>query len=68
MTISTQCIPEGEKFQKFKDIAAAATANGSLILGQINHAGRQIDARMNPTTVSASDVQLCKSPPLRSLF
>lgn len=49
---------EGERFEKFKELAKVAKADGSLLVGQVNHPGRQVDARVNPVAISASDVQL----------
>ena len=58
MLIGPDSEPEGERFNKFRELAQAAKADGSLIVGQITHPGRQIQARVNPEAVSASDVQL----------
>lgn len=58
MMIDRTCEPEGERFEKFKELATAAKANGSLILGQINHPGRQVQLHLSATAVSASDLQL----------
>ena len=49
---------EGERFEAFKELATAAGKHGSLIVGQVNHPGRQVDERMQPHPVSASDVKL----------
>ncbi|KPM44536.1 hypothetical protein AK830_g1990 [Neonectria ditissima] len=56
--ITPECDTEGERFEKFKQLAAAAKANGSLIVAQVTHPGRQVAARVNPVAISASDVQL----------
>ncbi|KAK7408703.1 hypothetical protein QQX98_009119 [Neonectria punicea] len=56
--ITPECDPEGERFEKFKQLASAAKANGSLIVAQVTHPGRQVQARVNPVAISASDVQL----------
>lgn len=58
MLIGPDSEPEGERFDKFKALAGAAKAHGSLIVGQITHPGRQVQARINPEAVSASDIQL----------
>lgn len=58
MVITPECPPEGERFEAFKKIAAAAKVDGSLILAQVTHPGRQVQARVNPIAISASDVQL----------
>lgn len=52
---------EGERFEKFKQLAAAAKKDGSLFLAQVNHPGRQVPYKFNPVAISASDVQLGKS-------
>ncbi|KAF4955580.1 hypothetical protein FGADI_4415 [Fusarium gaditjirri] len=49
---------EGERFEKFKQLAAAAKKDGSLILAQVNHPGRQVPYKFNPVAISASDIQL----------
>lgn len=49
---------EGERFERFKEIAEAARREGSLVLGQVNHAGRQVSDAINKHPISASDVQL----------
>ncbi|KAH6628976.1 hypothetical protein C7974DRAFT_393567 [Boeremia exigua] len=41
-------------------LARAAKQHGSLIVGQISHPGRQVDARLQKDPVSASDVHLDK--------
>jgi 2,4-dienoyl-CoA reductase-like NADH-dependent reductase (Old Yellow Enzyme family) len=51
---------EGERFEKFKALATAAKANGSLLVGQVTQPGRQLEKKLNPETISASDVQLGK--------
>ncbi|TVY49275.1 NADH-dependent flavin oxidoreductase [Lachnellula occidentalis] len=48
----------GPRFEAFKDIATAAKAHGSLIVGQVSHPGRQVENRIQKNPVSASDVQL----------
>jgi 2,4-dienoyl-CoA reductase-like NADH-dependent reductase (Old Yellow Enzyme family) len=49
---------EGERFEKFKQMAAAAKKDGSLFVAQVNHPGRQVPYKINPVAISASDVQL----------
>ncbi|KAK6066815.1 NADH:flavin oxidoreductase/NADH oxidase [Seiridium cupressi] len=46
------------KFDEFKRVASAATAEGSLILAQISHVGRQLDTRVSSDTISASEQDL----------
>ena len=48
----------GERFERFKQMAAAAKAHGSLFIAQVSHPGRQVQDRIQPDPVSASDVQL----------
>ena len=49
---------KGERFQAFKEMATQAKAHGSLVMGQVNHPGRQVQDRLQPHPISASDVQL----------
>ncbi|KAG5794033.1 hypothetical protein H9Q69_006909 [Fusarium xylarioides] len=49
---------EGERFERFKQLATAAKKDGSLFLAQVNHPGRQVPYKFNPVAISASDVQL----------
>ncbi|KAL2849012.1 hypothetical protein BJX68DRAFT_267356 [Aspergillus pseudodeflectus] len=49
---------EGPRFDAFAKLASLAKAHGSLITGQVTHPGRQVDRRIQPDPVSASDVQL----------
>ncbi|KAM0453566.1 hypothetical protein ACHAPV_008900 [Trichoderma viride] len=58
MIITTDCPVSGPRFDKFQELAKAAKAHGSLIIGQLSHPGRQVQARLNPEAISASDVQL----------
>jgi len=51
----------GPRFQGFRRLATAGKAGGSLLLGQLNHPGRQAVEAMQPNPVSASDVQLIKN-------
>ncbi|KAL9610637.1 MAG: hypothetical protein Q9167_004679 [Letrouitia subvulpina] len=48
----------GERFEAFKELAAASKAHGSLIVGQVSHPGRQVQSTMQKNPVSASDIQL----------
>ena len=48
----------GERFERFKELATQAKKNGSLVVGQVSHPGRQTEARLQPNPVSASDLQL----------
>lgn len=46
------------RLAKFRAVAQAAKAHGSLVVAQLNHPGRQGTSNLNPNPVSASDVQL----------
>ncbi|KAL3422817.1 NADH oxidase 1 [Phlyctema vagabunda] len=48
----------GPRFEAFKELASAAKAHGSLVVGQISHPGRQVENRVQKNPVSASDIQL----------
>ncbi|OCK79488.1 FMN-linked oxidoreductase [Lepidopterella palustris CBS 459.81] len=48
----------GARFDAFKALAAAAKAHGSLIVGQLNHPGRQVEKSIQVNPISASNVQL----------
>ncbi|PSR82749.1 NADH oxidase [Coniella lustricola] len=52
---------EGERFEAFKALAAEAKAQGSLILAQVSHPGRQTTIDVQPNPISASNVQLVAS-------
>ncbi|KAJ3544918.1 hypothetical protein NM208_g2772 [Fusarium decemcellulare] len=58
MAIPLEAGFNGERFDRFKALAEGAKVDGSLILGQVNHPGRQVQYRLNPNALSASDVQL----------
>ncbi|KAL9059864.1 MAG: hypothetical protein Q9162_000934 [Coniocarpon cinnabarinum] len=49
---------DGERFEAFKKMGAAAKKDGSLIVAQVSHPGRQTADKLQPDPVSASDVQL----------
>ncbi|KAK8099039.1 NADH:flavin oxidoreductase/NADH oxidase [Apiospora kogelbergensis] len=49
---------EGERFEKFKEMATVSKKHGSLIVAQLSHPGRQVSDAINPSPISASDVQL----------
>lgn len=50
--------PSGERFEQFKKLADAAKKEGSLFVAQVSHPGRQVEDKINPNPISASDVQL----------
>lgn len=43
--------------EAFKPVIATSKAHGSLVIGQLTHAGRQTPSDINPNPVSASEVQ-----------
>ncbi|KAJ1307103.1 hypothetical protein OPQ81_001221 [Rhizoctonia solani] len=47
-----------ERIEQFRKIAAAGKANGSLMVIQLSHAGRQVPVYVNPHPVGASETQL----------
>lgn len=48
----------GERFDRFQELALASKANGSLIIAQVGHPGRQTSAELQLHPISASDVQV----------
>ena len=50
--------PEGERFEAFKAMAEAGKKEGSLMVAQVSHPGRQVQDKIQPNPISASDVQL----------
>ncbi|KAF7892449.1 uncharacterized protein EAF01_010529 [Botrytis porri] len=53
---------EGERFERFSAMAKAGKAHGSLMVAQVSHPGRQVENRVQPNPISASDVQLEGNP------
>ncbi|KAK8161784.1 hypothetical protein IWX90DRAFT_388392 [Phyllosticta citrichinensis] len=51
---------EGPRFEAFKEMAEVSKKEGSLILIQVSHAGRQVWDAIQPNPISASDVQIEK--------
>jgi len=51
----------GERFEAFKELAAAGKAHGSLMVGQVCHPGRQIEEKYVKEGISATAVQLGES-------
>lgn len=49
---------EGERFERFKEIATVGKAHGSLMVAQVSHPGRQVDSKIQKHPISASDIQL----------
>lgn len=49
---------EGERFERFKEMAEQGKKHGSLMIGQVSHPGRQVTDSIQPKPISASDVQL----------
>lgn len=58
--ITPECPMTGYRFEMFSKIAVAAKKNGSVVIGQVVHPGRQVLASINPEPISASNVQLCE--------
>ncbi|KAL5610593.1 hypothetical protein FOBRF1_006710 [Fusarium oxysporum] len=54
---------EGRRFEGYKELATEAKKNGSLLIAQVSHAGRQVEEWIQPNPISASDVQLVSSTP-----
>ncbi|CEL52828.1 hypothetical protein RSOLAG1IB_11173 [Rhizoctonia solani AG-1 IB] len=50
-----------ERIERFRNIAAAGKAHGSLMVMQLSHAGRQVPLFVNAHPVGASDIQLAHS-------
>ena len=48
----------GERFEAFQKLATESKKEGSLIIGQISHPGRQVAEHINKHPISASDVKL----------
>jgi 2,4-dienoyl-CoA reductase-like NADH-dependent reductase (Old Yellow Enzyme family) len=49
---------EGERFEGYKAMAAAAKSHGSLLVAQVGHPGRQTPESLQKHPISASDIQL----------
>ncbi|KAK0855645.1 hypothetical protein LTR02_013757 [Friedmanniomyces endolithicus] len=49
---------EGERFDAFREMAEQGKKEGSLMIGQVSHPGRQVQDKIQPHPISASDVQL----------
>ena len=49
---------EGEGFERFRALAAAAKAHGSIVAMQLSHPGRQVSSQIQARPISASDVKL----------
>lgn len=62
MIVTTDCKPEGARFDMFKKVAAVGKANGSLMVAQITHPGRQLPRRLNPIAVAPSAIQMSEFP------
>ena len=59
---------DATRSEGFQDIALAAKAKGSLIVGRISHPGRQCSKDLEEDAVSASDVQVSSNNELRVQF
>ncbi|APA07468.1 hypothetical protein SS1G_01060 [Sclerotinia sclerotiorum 1980 UF-70] len=49
---------EGERFERFAAMAKEGKAHGSLMVAQVSHPGRQVENRIQPNPISASDIKL----------
>lgn len=49
---------EGERFEKFREMAAAGKEGGGLAIVQVSHPGRQVSEDINPHPIAPSDVPL----------
>ncbi|KAI9925745.1 hypothetical protein ASPWEDRAFT_113609 [Aspergillus wentii DTO 134E9] len=58
MVIPSDAPFSGERFERFTQLATDAKKNGSLIVAQVGHPGRQVADYIQPNPISASDVQL----------
>lgn len=58
---------EGERFERFKEIAREAKREGSVVVAQLGHPGRQVKDNVTKDPMSASDVQL-KSTRISSCY
>ena len=56
--IASDCPFEGERFERFRDLAAEAKKEGALIIAQVSHSGRQVSDLIQKHPISASDIQL----------
>lgn len=56
--IARECRFSGERFEAFKEMAKQGKKHGSLMVGQVSHPGRQVQDKIQPNPISASDVQL----------
>lgn len=50
--------PGDARFDAFKKMAEVSKAHGSLVVAQVSHPGRQVEQRIQPNPLSASDIQL----------
>ncbi|KAI3578714.1 hypothetical protein IWW34DRAFT_805374 [Fusarium oxysporum f. sp. albedinis] len=51
---------QGPRFEAYQRLAKAGNHDGSLMLGQLSHGGRQVQDKFQPDPVSASDIHLDK--------
>ncbi|KAF5613318.1 oxidoreductase [Fusarium tjaetaba] len=51
---------QGPRFEAYQCLAKAGNHDGSLMLAQLSHGGRQVQDKFQPDPVSASDVHLDK--------
>jgi 2,4-dienoyl-CoA reductase-like NADH-dependent reductase (Old Yellow Enzyme family) len=48
----------GERFDAFRALAIEGKRHGALFVGQVSHAGRQVQENLQQNPLSASDVHL----------
>lgn len=58
MTVTQKDQPSGPRFEAFQELASGAKADGSLIVAQVTHPGRQLPAKIRKDTISASAIPL----------
>ncbi|KAI1814446.1 NADH:flavin oxidoreductase/NADH oxidase-like protein [Poronia punctata] len=57
MIVTPECPKSGPRFEAFKELASGAKANGSLLVAQVTHPGRQLSARIHKDTISPSGLK-----------
>lgn len=52
----------GDRFEAFSELARVGQLRGSLMIGQLNHPGRQVDQRIQANPISASNLHQERTP------
>ena len=60
--IPRDAVFHGDRFETFKELARVAKLHGNLVVGQLNHPGRQVDRRVQAYPISASDLHPERTP------